>query len=248
MKFAYLLAQASLAGFPVTAHTHCGHVSDVPSQVKLIDEQYAGPALGSLVATDGFPALSETGEELAILKSLDAHQQSAILEITALSSGRQLKKFVLLPDSGSAATNERRERMKQEIAEPNTYLSDREFKPLDVLFSVKSPPSGSFPRPLTWEQEHLGFRIVYDYSTLSLTITSATTGERLLFVERPTRKIGPLSDPEDYCYVKGSPEKGWIDKEGKLVVIYLSNLSSRDACDQAEEWIIERLAKRPGAQ
>lgn len=222
---------------------------DPLSQLRLVPRDGSEPGLGSAVSIQGFPALSESGHELAILKSIDAHQGSAILEISSVADKRLLKRFVLLSDiETEGAWNEHiRQRLESDMTEPNTYLENGKFKVMEQLFDLSHTLWWNYPRPPVWKHAHRNVRVSYQYGTLDapgsiLTITPADSQTSSLHIDFPVRKFGPLgNDPENYCYNRGTPQKGWISPAEDFVVIYVTNTSGRDACDEPEEWLVERL-------
>lgn len=137
-----------VASSPSVAQALCDSGGDSTSQLRIVDWT-SGEPLSSGFATFGFPAIADSGMEVAILRSLDAAGTSVVLDVSRVDGEKLLKRFELYPDHGGG--NPRSESVRKRLVAPNGYLNEGKFTPMDPLFDHTAEGS---PKPTAdWETE-----------------------------------------------------------------------------------------------
>ncbi len=203
---------------PTTAQLHGGeHIDDV--------------------SIEGFPAISEIGDQVAILTTTHPLNSNYYLDIRSTASNNTLRKFVLVPSEsvGTPAS------VEAAIAEANAYLRDKSFVPMEAFFSV--PLSSQLPRPLPRAFEHTyeGLLVSVNLESYELTISSEESTKPLY---RLKPKIQSLGGPSKACgngMVGGAPSAGWIDGSASVAAIQVGYSYTADGCEAPDLWHVVRL-------
>ncbi len=236
------LALISHAGI---ATAHCENAGKSTSQLRLVDLHNWEPSMQSTIATEGFPAIAESSAQIAILKTLDAAENSSVLDVVAIDTRDLLKRFVLFPEhgGGNPHSESSRQRLATTVVEPNEYLDKGKFKPMQVLFDESEIRVDRYA-PF-WETVSHGLLIRYERSGSILQITSIDDRSQEIRLEWPARVLDPAGpDGMIQCGIKGVPMKGWTDPTVTVIVLRVLHAGGpAHGCDEPEEWRIERLSK-----
>ncbi len=90
--------------------------------------------------------------------------------------------------------------------------------------------------------ETLGKRIDYTYEdgNSRLTVRSIQTGEVELSMAMPIIHM-PSENPENDCSAEGRPLHSWYEPSLRILIIQLDFGSTRDGCEQPEQWLFRQL-------
>lgn len=189
---------------------------------------------------EGFPALSEDGSEIAILRRDDGMNYSASLVVLRRSDQSVLQRFQLLDETQGEVANDAGAVAKLEaaIAPPNAYLASGGFVPMERLYTL---PADSIPPPIQ-EFVSAGRRFAFNRRSGELTIHAQRTNDEILRVKRPRLvQTAQGMHPHNACILDAVPSQGWIDAGAKFVVVRIDYVSSKDGCYEPEHWVLEAL-------
>lgn len=241
LLFAGVLAVGMCVGTAARAESE-------PVQLQLKSEGSAG--LAGWISKDGFPALSGSGEQLAILLgSRPPSDESAVLEIRSVTSGRLLERYELVTELDPlrldpSMRDQRAAKITSALETPNRRLRAGNFqtmglKLLDMYVDREILESW---RRGYWEGERLGFRVrIENADTATLSVENDT---RRLHVTWPPKDLGyprETGDPNN-CISVGMPMRAWLHPRRVFVVLEVARPGNHhSSCDETTEWQIERL-------
>lgn len=202
------------------------------------------------ISTDGFPALSESGEELAVLLgSNPPGDEFAVLEIRAVPSGKTLQRYELVEEFDELRLHlSTRDLLASKIAAaldaPNQQLRACRFQAMQLkLFDMdlETDARESWQRG-SWEGERLGLRIRL-LNSETVTLSMEDDHHRLHAAWSPKDLGYPRETGDSYhCFSFGMPSRAWLHPGRRFVIVEVQHPGNHhSSCDEATDWQIEEL-------
>lgn len=214
------------------------------TQLRVIEhEGHRSPS--SLLSYEGFPALSESSEYIAVLDIDELTGQTAVLHTVGFLGRFEgpwtLSSRKLIDTQETPLDEEGLNTFGRSVTFANEWLCSRRFRPMDALYDLRYTFHGRFPRPAVWELEWSEWSVKYDYTTNAVVVSAGRVAPRSLRVARPVEVAGPPGGhPHHSCRISGLPLRAWADERSRLLVFRISNVGGHH-CDRPDTWLIERL-------
>lgn len=216
--------------------------SDLPPNTSLI-------VPGGSFNSHGFPALSADSSEIAILyfaghpmlggyPTFELHSTATLELLERIDLFSEQEQDQVIQATGRAPNRRDPQllrRIEAMLGEINSRLEQGRFRPMETLFKLEQHRIDGL--------ETFGKRIDYPSKDTgrALAITSLSTGQLELEMELPTGVETYEDFPDMGCGWGGLPRQAWYDPELGIMVLRLTFSTSRDGCEQPEQWFFKRL-------
>lgn len=195
----------------------------------------------------GFPAISESGDELAVFHSSNTHVDEAVLYIVRVADKMVVNRFVFVSEiSGIArgydASFERY--LEGVVTEANGYLADGDFAAIPLLYEIPLSEAMASTDGELWTTTSDGYEAQFNASSGEIIISKQGDCNRTWRMRRPLEVFGPQGGhPFNFCQVQGTPYRGWISESEDILVINIGFLAGTDRCGRSDEWVIQQLSE-----
>jgi len=207
-----------------------------------------------------FPAISQSGSQLAILRH---DENGAILEIIDVATDETVFSFEFpeaqVHDSQSSSDGHF-EHIRAQLSKANGYLTDGGFRPMQPLYWIPAVDSNSS----LVEILSGGWRITFDRDSGRLKIdrmaddhgqhlsqpfvpANFESGENLFSAIWPVNEHhSRTADPPADCVVSRVPFAGWIrfdqaERRSAVVAFRIRTVTDDQYCNAPDEWHIARI-------
>jgi hypothetical protein len=230
-----------LAFFTVLGLLWSGNIA--ASQAEMRPEQAPLIEWRNGLDTSGLPAISETSGQIAVAVSVNALDSPSEIHILEPKAQEPIQVFRLLERmSRPLPISDDQQETGFTVAEVNSWLMDRRFRPMERVFGPRQPwhkrPAGVAVETMQsdrWIAE-------FDWHSQLLTLTDRDIGRLRLKLQTAWETVTFIRQLDRLCAGRGMPSGLWIDTNGQFLAIkILRSYSSGHFCDFPDQWMALKL-------
>jgi hypothetical protein len=231
-----LLTCLALLGLLLSGNIACGQAETRPAQAPLIQ-------WSNHLDTSGLPAISETSGQIAVAVSVNALDSPSEIHILEPKAQEPIEVFRLRERmSRPLPISDDQQETGFPVAEVNSWLMDRRFRPMERVFGPRQPwhkrPAGVAVETMQsdrWTAE-------FDWHSQLLTLTDRDIGRLRLKLQTAWETVTFIRQLDRLCAGRGMPSGLWIDATGQFLAIKVSrSYSSGHYCDFPDQWLALKL-------